>query len=142
MSKKAMWIKIANITVAAVPPVIVLFRNLPVFVESTGKSLSAAGVLVAIILACIFRDATRKIFQTPSAFKICLTVFLFSLVAVNLGQQLLQISATALISGACGIPLNIWYNAVTRPATADELLTRMEKLVKGDSSNENNNEDN
>lgn len=142
MNKKAMWIKIANIAVTATPPVVVLIMNVPVFVQSTGKSLSAASILVAIILACIFKDATKKLFSTPSAFKICLVIFLLSVISVTLGEQLLQISATALISGACGVPLNMWYNSVTRPVTTDELLTEMKKFVKGDSSDENNNEDN
>lgn len=140
MNKKAaVWIKVANIGVTAVPPVVVLCANMPVFVESTTKTISAAGILVAIILACIFRDATKKIFTTPSAFKTCVFVFLFSLIAVSLGEQLLQISTTALISGACGVPLNMWYNSVTKPATTDDVLEALESVVKGE-NNENNNE--
>lgn len=140
MNKKAaVWIKVANIGVTAVPPVVVLCANMPVFIESTTKTISAAGILVAIILACIFRDATKKIFTTPSAFKTCVFVFLFSLIAVSLGEQLLQISTTALISGACGVPLNMWYNSVTKPATTDDVLEALESVVKGE-NNENNNE--
>ena len=113
MKKKSTWIKIAQVCVTAIPPVVVLCANFPVFAESTGKSISAAAVLVAIILALIFKDATKKIFATPSAFKTCIFVFLISLIAVNLGSQMLQISATALVSGACGIPLGMWYNSET-----------------------------
>lgn len=128
--KKSTWIKVAQVTVTAVPPVVVLFMNMPVFIESTGKSISAAGILVAIILALIFRDATKKIFATPSAFKTCLIVFLLSLIAVNLGEQMLMISATALVSGACGIPLGMWYNAETKPATTDDVVNALKELVK------------
>lgn len=128
--KKSTWIKAAQVTVTAVPPVVVLFMNMPVFIESTGKSISAAGILVAIILALIFRDATKKIFATPSAFKTCLIVFLLSLIAVNLGEQMLMISATALVSGACGIPLGMWYNAETKPATTDDVINALKDLVK------------
>ena len=141
--KKATWIKIAQIGVTAVPPVVVLCCYFPDFIKDTGTTISAAGLLVAIILACIFRDQTKKLFQTPSAFKICLCVFLISLISLKLGEQMLVISATALISGACGIPLNIWYNQETKPITTDEMLDAMKDLVEGDKdakqkSDENN----
>lgn len=140
--KKSTWIKIAQVCVTAIPPVVVLCMNFPVFVESTSKSISAAGILVAIILALIFKDATKKIFATPSAFKTCVVVFLVSLIAVNLGAQMLQISATALVSGACGIPLGMWYNHETKPATTDDIVEALKGVVKekGDEkkSNENN----
>ena len=97
--KKSTWIKTFAVATQAVPPVVVLLINAPVFIERTDKAISAAAILVAVILALIFKDATRKIFQTPSAFKTCVFCFLFSLIAVSLGEQILYISATALISG-------------------------------------------
>lgn len=138
--KKSTWIKVAQIGVTAIPPVVVLCMNFPVFAESTGKSISAAAILVAIILALIFKDATKKLFSTPSAFKTCLIVFLLSLIAVNLGHQMLQISATALISGACGIPLGMWYNAETKPATTDDVVNAIKDLVKEKGDNEKSDE--
>lgn len=142
MKNKATWIKVAQVAVTALPPVIVLCINFPVFIESTGKSISAAGILVAIILALIFKDATKKIFATPSAFKTCLIVFLISLIAVNLGTQMLQISATALVSGACGIPLGMWYNHETKPATTDDIVTALQDLVKEKGNEEKSDENN
>ena len=138
--KKSTWIKLAAVGVQAVPPVVVLLVNAPVFIERTDKAISAAAILVAVILALIFRDATKKIFQTPSAFKTCLICFLFSLIAVSLGQQMLQISATALISGACAVPLNMWYNNETKPATTDDIVKALEGMVKEskDESNDKN----
>lgn len=136
MKKKTFWIKAAQVAVTAIPPVVVLCVNFPVFLESTGKSISAAGVLVALILAMIFKDATKKIFTTPSAFKTCIFVFLISLVAVNLGAQMLQISATALVSGACGIPLGMWYNAETQPATTDDIVKELKNLTNKGEGNE------
>ena len=133
--KKTTWIKIAQIGVTAVPPVVVLCCYFPDFIKDTGTTISAAGLLVAIILACIFRDQTKKLFQTPSAFKICLCVFVISLICLSLGEQLCVISATALVSGACGVPLNIWYNHETKPATTDDLLDAMQDFVKGDNIN-------
>lgn len=128
--KKSTWIKIAAVSVHAVPPVVVLLVNAPVFIERTDKAISAAAILVAVILALIFKDATKKIVQTPSAFKTCVFVFLFSLIAVSLGEQMLQISATALISGVCALPLNMWYNHVTKPATTDDIVKALENMVK------------
>lgn len=128
--KKATWIKIAATGVAAIPPVVVLLLNMPVFVQSTGKSLSAASIFVVLILTLIFRDATKKFIATPSAFKTCLIIFLLSLVAVNLGEQMLQISATALVSGACAIPLNMWYNNETKEATTDDVVDALKNLIK------------
>lgn len=128
--KKSAWIKLAAVTTQAVPPVVVLLLNAPVFIERTDKAISAAAILVAVILALIFKDATKKIFQTPSAFKTCLICFLFSLIAVSLGTQMLEISATALISGACAIPLNMWYNNETKPATTDDIVKALEEMVK------------
>lgn len=139
--KKSTWIKLAAVGVQATPPVVVLLLNAPVFIERTDKAISAAAILVAVILALIFRDATKKIFQTPSAFKTCLFCFLFSLIAVSLGSQILQISATALISGACAIPLNMWYNNETKPATTDDIIKALEGMVK-ESKDESNNKDN
>lgn len=128
--QKATWIKIAAIGVTAIPPVVVLCLNFPVFVERTDKAISAAAILVAIICACIFKDATKKIFSTPSAFKICVICFILSYIAVSLGEQVLQISATALVSGACGIPLNMWYNHETKPATTDDMIEALKDLTK------------
>lgn len=136
--KKSTWIKLAAVGVQAVPPVVVLLVNAPVFVERTDKAISAAAILVAVILALIFKDATKKIFQTPSAFKTCLFCFLFSLIAVSLGSQMLQISATALISGACAIPLNMWYNNETKPATTDDIVDALKGFVKENKDESNN----
>lgn len=138
--KKSTWIKTAAIAVTAVPPIVVLCLNFPVFVERTDRAISAAALLVAIICACIFKDATKKLFQTPSAFKICIIAFVLSYISVSLGEQILQISATALISGACGIPLNMWYNYETKPATSDDMINAIKDLVKtegGENSEEN-----
>lgn len=134
--KKTTWIKTAQIGVTAVPPVVVLGCYFPDFIKNTGTSISAAGLLVAIILICIFRDQTRQWFSTPSAFKTCLVVFALSLIAVNIGEQLLVISATGLVSGACGVPLEIWYKHETKPADTDDLIDALKDYVKGDVKNE------
>lgn len=136
--KKATWIKLASTLVAAAPPVIVLCLNFSVFTERADKAISAAALLVAIICACIFKDATKKIFEMPSAFKTCVIMFVLSYVAVTLGEQILQISATALISGACAIPLNMWYNYETKPASTNEMITALKALVGKEKKDEEN----
>lgn len=143
--KKTTWIKIAAVSVAAIPPVVVLCVNFPVFVQRTDKAISAAALLVAIICACIFKDATKKIFQTPSAFKTCVAAFILSYIAVSLGEQVMQISATALISGSLSVPLNMWYNYETQPATTDDVVDALKSLVEnkdvGTDGEVNNNEE-
>jgi hypothetical protein len=135
MKKKTTWIKVSQILVTALPPVVVLCVKFPDFIKSTGTSISAAGVLVAIILACIFRDQTKKLLvDKPSAFKTCLIIFIISLIAVNLGEQCLWISSTALISGACGVPLQMWYNYETKPESTDDILKGIKSLLKSNSS--------
>ena len=126
--KKATWIKLAA-TVVAAAPVLVLCLNFPMFVERTDKAISAAALLVAIICACIFKDATKKIFEMPSAFKICVIMFVLSYISVTLGEQILQISTTALLSGGCAIPLNMWYNHETQPATSNDIIKALQNLV-------------
>jgi uncharacterized protein with PQ loop repeat len=140
--KKTTWIRIAQIGVTAVPPVVVLCCYFPDFIKDTGTTISAAGLLVAVILACIFRDQTKKIFQTPSAFKICLCVFILSVISINLGHQMMVISATALVSGACGVPLSMWYNYETQGATTDDILEAMKDLVKEKKDEEKQPDDN
>lgn len=136
--KKSTWIKIASVGVSVIPPIVVLLINTPVFIERTDKAISAAALLVAVICALVFKDATSKFFQTPSAFKTCVIVFILSYISVSLGEQMLQISFTALVSGACGIPLNMWYNYETKPATTDDMLEALKDLSK--EKNDNNEE--
>jgi len=137
---KATWVKIAQVCVTAIPPVVVFAFKCPVLFHDTAKALSAGGVLLSIILMMIFKDATKRAFATPSAFKTCVVVFAISLVAVTIGEQMLIISATALVSGACGIPLGIWYNNLTRPATTDDVVVALQDLTKEKNENEESSE--
>ena len=142
MKKKTTWIKISQLLVTAVPPVVVLCVKFPEFIKTTGTSISAAGLLVGIVLACIFRDQTKKwLVDTPSAFKTCLVVFLLSLIAVSLGEQCLWISSTALISGACGVPLQLWYNHETKPESTDDILKGIKNLLKSKTSESEGSDD-
>lgn len=129
MNKKAIMIKISAICVQVVPVITALCLYAPVFVKRTESTISAAAILVAIICALIFKDATKKFFSAPSGFKTCLIAFLLSLIAVNLGQQILVISSTALVSGVVATPLNLWYNNETGTASNDKILKSIQGMM-------------
>ncbi len=126
MNKKATVIKIIATALQIIPVLVALGVNAPIIVSRWDKTVSVAAIVVIIILACIFKDATKKFISTPSAFKFSLAIFIISLLALSLGEQLLIISATSLISGLVVLPLNMWYNYLTRPVTAEELKKIME----------------
>ena len=126
MNKKATVIKIIATALQIIPVLVALGINAPIIVSRWDKTVSVAAIVVIIILACIFRDATRKFISTPSAFKFSLVIFISSLLALSLGEQLLIISATSLISGLVVLPLNMWYNYLTRPVSAEELKNMLE----------------
>ena len=53
--KKATWIKIAATGVAAVPPVVVLLINMPVFIQNTGKEFFHCSVFIYCTLATLIK---------------------------------------------------------------------------------------
>lgn len=140
--KKTTWIKIAQLSVTTIPPVAVLCCYFPHFIKTTGTTISAAGLLVIIILACILKDQTKKWFSTPSAFKICVVIFVLSVIAVNLGQEMLIISATGLASGACGVPFDMWYKHETAPTTNDEMIDALKDFIKENKNEESVSDEN
>lgn len=121
MSKKARIIKIIAILIQVIPLLVVLGLYSPIIVSRADKTVSVCAIVVAIILACIFKDSVKKFFQRPSAFIFSLIIFIGCLIYQSLGDQMLVISATALISGLIALPLNIWFNYLTRPVTAEDL---------------------
>lgn len=128
--KKTMWIKVVASLIAAIPPVVVLIVNYPVIVSRADKIISVAALVVAIILMLIFKDAVKRFFQTPGYLKFSIVILVLSLISLSLGEQMFQISLTATISGLCALPLNIYYNYLTKPATSREVLNAMNALAK------------
>lgn len=121
MSKKTLTIKILALCIQIIPVLVVFGIYCPVFVSRVDKALSAGAIVVIVILSLIFRDAFRKIFQRPSAFIFSGIVFGICLIGISIGEQLLVLSATSLMSGLVAWPLNLWYNALTRPLNPEDL---------------------
>lgn len=138
--QKATWVKVAEVGVQTIPPVVTLLAMGPAFVTKTTTAISAAALLVGLIVALVFKDATKKFFTSQPAFKTTLVAFLFSLIAVSLGQQILIVSGVALVANGCSVPLHMWYDSLTRPITSDEMLNSLEVMVKENKANENRNE--
>lgn len=130
MTKKARIIKIIAILIQVIPLLVVLGLYSPIIVSKWDKTVSVCAIIVGILLCCIFKDAVKKFFQRPSGFVISLIIFVFCLIGMSLGEQLLIISATSLISGLVALPLNVWYNYLTRPASAEDIKRLVESNEK------------
>lgn len=126
MNKKAMTIKIIATVLQIIPVLVALCINAPIIVSRWDKTVSVAAIVAFIIIACIFKDAVKKFISTPSAFKFSLMIFILCLISLSLGEQLLIISATSLLSGLVCLPLNMWYNYLTRPITTEEMKEILE----------------
>lgn len=133
--KKAIWIKIIACLIAAIPPVIVLIYNYPIMVSRPDKAISMVALVVGVILLLIFKDGVKKFLKTPGYLKFSIIILIISLLASTLGDQLTLISMTATISGVCALPLNIWYDYLTKPVSTNDILDIMRNIGK-----ENNNE--
>ena len=48
-------------------------------------------------------------------------IFGLCLVMSSIGEQMLVISATSLMSGLVALPFNVWFNYLTRPITREDL---------------------
>ena len=121
MSKKAKIIKAIAIIIQVVPLLVVLGIYSPVLVSRWDKALSISAIIIIILLAMIFRDATKKILQRPSGFLFSGIIFVLCMISNSIGDQLLVISATSLISGLIALPFNVWFNSLTRPITKEDL---------------------
>lgn len=130
MNKKAIFVRILEVLVRILPPLITLICYGDVIIARADRTISVAAIFVMLIVFLVFRDVRKKIFDTPSAFKIMLFVFIISILGYILGEQMFWISATGLVGSIVAIPLNIWYKKLTRPATKDELIKALEGMSK------------
>lgn len=130
--KKTTILKASSILVQATPPILVTLLNFDVFVENTGKSIALGGILLALILSLIFKDAVKQFISTPSTVKVSLILFILSFIAVTIGHQVLMISGAALAGGAGGTLLDSIDKNIKKPDKADELLNALKGLVNGD----------
>lgn len=127
--KKTTILKTSSILVQATPPILVTLLNFDVFVENTGKSIALGGVLLALILSLIFKDAFKKFITTPSALKVSLILFIISFIAVTIGHQVLMISGAAIAGGVGGTLLDSINNNIKKPDKTDDLIKAIEGLV-------------
>lgn len=137
MNKKAFWIKFAQVLITAVPPVVALVLMFPDFLY-VKKAISAAAFVVIIVLLCIFKDALKRIVSLPSGFGFCLIVFVFSLISLNIGEQLLIMSGICMVSGLLGMPFDMWHKHVTRPPTKDETYEMLKEMTQKDEKSDKN----
>lgn len=128
--KKAIWIKVIACLIAAIPPIVVLICNYPIMVSRPDTAISMVALIVAVILLLIFKDAVARFLKTPGYLKFSVIILIISILASNLGDQLLLISLTATISGVCALPLNIWYNYLTKPVSTNDMLDIMRNIGK------------
>lgn len=140
--KKTLWIKIVASLIAAIPPVVVLILNYPVIVSRADRIISIAALFVTIVLMLIFKDAVKRFFQTPGYLKFSFVILIFSLISLSLGEQMFVLSLTATISGLCALPLNIWYNYLTKPVTSQEFLNVMKTLGKENDNEQKSDDEN
>lgn len=128
MNKKAIFIKIIATILQIAPVLVALFVWCgPVIVSRADKVISVSAIVAIIIICIALKDAVRRFYQTPSLWKFAIVIFAFSLIAYSLGEQLLILSAVTLLGSIVTIPLNMWYNYLVRPVTAEELKDMVKK---------------
>ena len=137
--KKSTKIRIAMIVVYLTPVIAGAIYCAPPIVSRWDKCLSFTGIILAFILAMVFKDAVKRIATKPTLFVTSIVMVIISAIACSLGEQLLIMSSCALLGGLLSLPLGIWYNQEVRPPTNKEVMEQFEKL-KG-SSNENSNQE-
>lgn len=135
--KKSTIYKMCAIIIQIVPLLIVLACFFPVIISRADKIISVSALFVLIIIGMVFKDATKKFVGDMSGWKTSLFVLVFCLISMSLGQQLLWLSVTALISSLLAIPFNTLYYMETRPPTNKEMAEEFSKL-KGKLEDENN----
>ena len=121
MSKKTLTIKILALCIQIIPILVVFGLYCPVFISRWDKALSAGAIVVIVILSLIFKDAFKRIIHRPSAFIFSGIIFVMCLIMCSIGDQVMVLSATSLMSGLAALPLNMWYNTLTRPLSPEDL---------------------
>lgn len=129
--QKSTKIKIAAVSVQAVPVFTVLGLYTPMFVERTNTALSAASLFVMLVCAMLFRDTFKNFLAKPTAFKTSVIICLLSYIAMSIGEQLFIISLTSVCSSLAASPLNSWYDIETGKKSKDDFIQQFEKMLGG-----------
>lgn len=128
--KKATLYKICSSILQILPPLIVLIFCCPIIITRADKIISLAAIVVLIVVFLVFKDAIRRFFKTPSAWKFGLVVMCICLICLSLGNQLLYISIAIVGGGLLAIPFEVLYNMEVRPPTNKEMMEELNKLKK------------
>lgn len=129
MKKKAIWIKILEISMQVVPITLFCIMKRSMFVQSVPQTIGLGLIMVLITLFLIFKDAVRRFYQTPGAFKFVFTIFIISGLGALVGLTFFILSCVELVFIILSIPVQIWYNYVTRPATADDVVSALNDII-------------
>lgn len=130
--KKSTLYKIYSSILQILPPLIVLICYMPIIIHRADKILSLAAIVVLIVIYLVFKDAIRRFFNTPSAWKFGVIVLIISLLCMALQEQLLYISIATVAGGLLAMPFEILYAMEVRPPTNKEMMEELEKLKKDD----------
>lgn len=130
--KKSTLYKICSSVLQILPPVVVLFCFAPVIIHRADKIISLAAIVVIIVMLLVFKDAFRRFFKTPSAWKFGVVVLIICLLCMALQEQLLYISIATVAGGLLAMPFEILYGMEVRPPTNKEMMEELEKIKKDD----------
>ena len=137
MSKKAKIIKIIALCIQIIPILVVFGIYCPALVSRWDKALSASSIILLIILMLIFKDSLGKFIGKHSALVFSIFTLILCLIQASIGSELLILSATSVISTLVALPLNVWFNVITKPVNNYDLSKQIDRLVKNDEKNKN-----
>ena len=126
--KKSTKIRIAALIAYLTPVLAGAIYCAPLIIQRWDKCVSFAGIVVIIIVLVAFRDAAKRFLSTPTLFKTSVIALIVSLIAVSLGEDLLILSACAMVGGLISLPFTIWYNMEIRPPTNKEVIEQFKEL--------------
>ena len=130
--KKATLYKICSSILQILPPLVVLICFAPVIIQRADKIISLAAIVVLIVIFLVFKDAIRRFFKTPSAWKFGIVILIICLLCMALQEQLLYVSIATVGGGILAMPFEILYGMEVRPPTNKEMMEELEKLKKDD----------
>lgn len=145
MKKKTTWIKILEIAMQVVPITIYVILNYKSFIKTPSQMIGMGAIVVLLTFLFIFKDSIRRFYKTPGAFKFALTVFILAGLGLWVGESLFALATVELISISLSIPVQIWYNYMTKPATSQDMMSALKEILnkkETDKSDEKSNENN
>lgn len=125
------WLRIPEVLFQFAPAAIVAYLRYPVFVETTDKTITTAGLILILFAVLVFKDQVKEFFSTPSVFKISLIFFFIGLAAMQFGEQLYLLSIVTLAGSTASMPLTYIRK---NQGTDDDLKKQLLRLVEKNES--------